>query len=79
MSRNQKPDYPKFIKKTYSKLKEKQNVDLSNSAKRMIGKSFSMQKMSDPKIETDKFFFEGDIKESNDKKISQKSQKRISN
>ena len=54
LSRNQKPDYPKFIKKTYSKLKEKQNGDLNLTAKRMLSKKFSMEKFSDPKLETAK-------------------------
>ena len=54
LSRNQKPDYPKFIKKTYSKLKEKQNGDLNLTAKRMLGNNFSKEKFSDPKLETAK-------------------------
>ena len=61
LSRNQKPDYPKFIKKTYSKLKEKQNADLNLTAKRMLSNNFSMLKFSDPKLETAKELSEEDI------------------
>ena len=47
LSRNQKPDYPKFIKKTYSKLKEKQNAVLGIVNKSLLSGNFSMQKFSE--------------------------------
>lgn len=56
LSRNQKPDYPKFIKKTYSKLKEKQNIDMKLGSHQMMSGSISMQKFSDNSINTDNNF-----------------------
>ena len=44
---NQKPDYPKFIKKTYSKLKEKQNVDLNFDSKNQMSRKFDTENLSE--------------------------------